>query len=328
MTIWLEKLWYTRHPLRWLLIPAAWAYQVIISLRRKLLQRFYQQDFAVPIIVVGNLSVGGVGKTPLVIALAQRFQQQGVRVGIVSRGYKAEIKQFPHEVNATSEALLVGDEPLLMAKKTGCPVVIAPKRNDAVRYLIDHHASQIILSDDGLQHYAMGRAIEIAVIDGMRGLGNGLTLPAGPLREPKDRLNQVDFLVSNGGQWPGAYPMHLQPGSFVHLKSGKAIDSAQLGESIAAVAGIGHPQRFFASLEQLNVVFEPYSFPDHYFFKAQDLKFAMKSVVMTEKDAVRCQPFAADNWYYLPVEAVLDNGFWQSLCSHQQLKGLNLHETD
>lgn len=213
MSSFLEQLWYGHHhPLQWILRPLSWVYSAIVSARRYFLQRFSQISCPVPVIVVGNITVGGVGKTPLVIELAKRIQQKGLRVGIVSRGYGAAIKQFPYEVQANDSALKVGDEPLLLAQKTKCPVVIAPKRTQAVRYLLEKHQSQIIISDDGLQHYRMGRAIEIAVIDGTRGLGNGFCLPAGPLRESAMRLEQVDFIVVNEGKWNNAYPMKLKPG--------------------------------------------------------------------------------------------------------------------
>lgn len=317
----IDKLWYKKHPLRWVLWPFALVYAVITKLRRIYLQRFHQLQFPVPIIVVGNLTVGGVGKTPLVIALAKQLQAKGLRVGIVSRGYGASLKQFPHEVSLDDAANWVGDEPLLIAKKTGCPVVIAPKRVQAVQYLLDKHQSQIILSDDGLQHYAMGRAIEIVVIDGLRQLGNGLCLPAGPLRESAGRLQKSDFIVVNDGEWPNAHRMSLQPGKLTQLVTGREILAQSLPSPVAAVAAIGHPQRFFNSLQNMGLAIIKYPFPDHHHFQAKELQFVAKAVVMTEKDAVKCQSFAADSWYFLPVEAKLSNAFWQALWSHEQLQG-------
>ncbi|MDP1602906.1 MAG: tetraacyldisaccharide 4'-kinase [Legionella sp.] len=317
----LEKLWYNHHPLRWGLWPFSKLYQGIVSLRRRFLIRFCQHQFAVPVIVVGNLTVGGVGKTPLVIGLVKAFQEKGLRVGVVSRGYGAAMKHFPHEITKADNAREVGDEPLLIFQKSGCPVVIAPKRVDAVRYLLEKFQSQIIISDDGLQHYAMGRAIEIVVIDGARGLGNGMCLPAGPLRETAHRLKRADFVVVNGGKWPDAFQMTLKPGQLTQVKSGKSMALSQLLMPVAAVAGIGHPERFFTTLATEGVSFNAYPFPDHHLYDAADFKFKEKSVVMTEKDAVKCQAFAADNWYFLPVEAKLDKAFWQVLWSHEQLKG-------
>lgn len=318
----LEKLWYGGHRAYWLLIPLAWVYRAVSACRRHVLQRFCQQRFNVPVIVVGNLSVGGVGKTPLVITLATKLQEKGIKVGIVSRGYGARLTVFPHEVTLDNTAADVGDEPLLIRQKTGCPVVIAPKRVQAVRYLLDHHHPQVIISDDGLQHYAMGRAIEIVVIDGQRGLGNGRCLPAGPLREPPGRLKQAALVVVNQGQWPAAYPMTMTPGPLTCLVSRQAVAKEALKVPIAAMAAIGNPQRFFSTLQQMGLIFQQYSFPDHHFFTANELQFSESSVIMTEKDAVKCQVFAREGWYVLPVEATLPDLFWQALWSQEQLKGL------
>ncbi|MDX1836511.1 tetraacyldisaccharide 4'-kinase [Legionella taurinensis] len=318
----LEKLWYGGYRAYWLLVPFAWLYQAASACRRFFLQRFRQQQFQVPVIVVGNLSVGGVGKTPLVIAIARQLQDKGIKVGIVSRGYGARLAAFPHEVTPDNTAAEVGDEPLLIREKTGCPVVIAPKRVEAVRYLLQHHHPQVIVSDDGLQHYAMGRAIEIAVIDGQRGLGNGWCLPAGPLREPPGRLKEAQLVVVNQGSWPNAYPMTLTPGALTHLVSRRPVAKEELTLPIAAMAAIGNPQRFFSTLQQMGLIFQQYSFPDHHFFTANELQFSESSVIMTEKDAVKCHSFAREGWYVLPVEATLPDLFWQALWSQEQLKGL------
>jgi len=317
----IDKLWYKQHPMRWLLLPLAWIYQCISGLRRIYLQRFRQRQFPVPIIVVGNLTVGGVGKTPLVIALAQQLREQGLRVGIVSRGYGASVRHFPYEVSADADAVSVGDEPLLLAQKTSCPVVIAPKRVQAVQYLLDKYQSQVIISDDGLQHYAMGRAIEIVVIDGQRGLGNGLCLPAGPLREGVKRLQQADLIVVNGAEWPNAYRMDLIPGELKQLTSGKSISAGELHGSVAAIAAIGNPQRFFATLAALGIAFKPYCFPDHHYFQAAELCVEEDIIVMTEKDAVKCQELATETMYFLPVQASLGDDFWQALWAHPKLQG-------
>lgn len=319
----IEHFWYKKNPIRWVLWPFSIVYQGIIKIRRRLLTRFSQKNWFVPVIVVGNLTVGGVGKTPLVIALAQAMVAKGVRVGIVSRGYGARIKHYPHEVSVTDSSFQVGDEPLLMARKSGCPVVIAPNRAEAVDYMIEHHQPQIIISDDGLQHYRMGRAIEIVVIDGLRGFGNGFCLPAGPLREPISRIDEVDFLVVNQGSWPGAYPMIMEPGSLRDLKFDKPHVFSTLSEPIAAVAGIGNPQRFFNTLEGIGLTIEKYPFPDHHLFHKNELKFKEETVIMTEKDAVKCKEFAENSWYYLPIEAKLSDSFWRALWSHDFLKGFN-----
>ncbi|WP_237758072.1 tetraacyldisaccharide 4'-kinase [Legionella oakridgensis] len=316
----IDKFWYTRHPLRWLLFPFALLYEFISKCRRFFLQRFCQQPIPVPVIVVGNLTVGGVGKTPMVIALAQQLCARGLRVGIVSRGYGAKVNVFPYEVTPDSKADEVGDEPLLLAKKTGCPVVIAPKRKHAVQYLLDTYQTQIVLSDDGLQHYAMARAMEIVVIDGTRGLGNGLCLPAGPLRESARRIKSADFVIVNGGEWPDAYRMELVAGKFIQLMSGQVLDAFEFNEKVAAVAAIGNPQRFFTSLTKLGVQFKAYPFADHHRFQPEELRFSEKRIVMTEKDAVKCQAFATEHMYFLPVEAKVSDVFWKKFWSHKQLQ--------
>lgn len=322
MSVFINQVWYgTMWPIQWLLSPFSLVYKLAMSIRRRYLERFCQMCSPVPLIVIGNISVGGVGKTPLVIELAQKLGEKGVKVGIVSRGYGAQIKQFPYEIQLNDEASLVGDEPLLLAQKTQCPVVIAPQRTAAIHYLLEHHQCQIILSDDGLQHYRMGRAIEIAVIDGTRGLGNGFCLPAGPLRESAARLKQVDFIIVNEGRWPNAYTMQLQPEPLMQLTTSKTVKPNELQGKIAAIAGIGNPQRFYSTLSKLDIKFTSYSYPDHYQFKANDLKHGADAVIMTEKDAIKCRSFAMNELYFLPVKAVLDDSFWDALWSHQQLQG-------
>ncbi|RUR10687.1 tetraacyldisaccharide 4'-kinase [Legionella sp. km772] len=322
MSWFIDKVWYGSMPLiQGVLYPFSLCYKLAMTVRRWYLERFCQTSCSVPLIVIGNISVGGVGKTPLVIELAQKLTEKGLKVGIVSRGYGARINQFPYEIQLKDEASLVGDEPLLLAQKTGCPVIIAPQRTAAVNYLLQEHHSQIILSDDGLQHYRMGRAIEIAVIDGTRGLGNGFCLPAGPLREPPKRLKQVDFIVVNEARWDGAYTMHLQAEPLIQLSTFKTVQVNDLPKQIAAIAGIGNPQRFYSTLSKLDIKFTSYSYPDHYQFKANDLKQGADAVIMTEKDAIKCRAFSTDKVYFLPVRAVLDDSFWDALWSHPQLQG-------
>lgn len=321
MSVFIDKVWYGKHPLQWALLPLSWGFRLITRVRRSYLQRFCQIQCPVPLIVVGNLTVGGVGKTPLVIELAKKMQQKGLKVGIVSRGYGAQIKNYPYEIQLNDSADQVGDEPILLAQRTKCPVVISPKRTAAVNYLLEKHKVQIIISDDGLQHYKMGRAIEIAVIDGVRGLGNGLCLPAGPLRETDARLKQVDFIIVNEGLWDNAYTMNLIPGKIIKLLTQEEINPGSFVGEIAAVAAIGNPQRFYSTLRQLGIEFTAYSYPDHYQFKYKDLNYRESMIIMTEKDAVKCHSFNSDKLYYLPVEAKLNDAFWQALWSHQQLQG-------
>lgn len=321
----MNQLWYGRHPWCWLLLPASCIYVLAAWLRRLYLQQMKQVVFPVPIIVVGNLTLGGVGKTPLVIAIAKAFQAKGIRVGIVSRGYGAR-GVFPREVNPLDEACDVGDEPLLMRKKIDCPVVIAPKRVEAVAYLLKHYQPEVVISDDGLQHYAMGRAIEIAVIDGSRGLGNGFIFPAGPLRERPARLKTVDLVVVNGGEWPGAYQMSMVANELMKLTNGKVVNPAELKQPVAAIAAIGNPARFYNTLNELNISFQPYAFADHYAFKADEMRFKEKQIVMTEKDAVKCQSFATEDMFVLSVTAKLEQPFWDALWEQKQIKKIILGE--
>ena len=305
----LNQLWYGKHVLAWLLYPVALIYRLVVWIRRWFLQTFCQTVFDVPVIVVGNLTVGGVGKTPLVIALAKHLKARGFRVGIVSRGYGARIQQFPYHIQLDDNANAVGDEPLLLAQKTQVPVVIAPKRVEAVSYLLKHHAIDVVISDDGLQHYAMGRAIEIVVIDGKRGLGNTLCLPAGPLREPKHRMKKADFIVVNGGDWPNTYRMDFIPGPIYP-------NALPKGVSVAAIAGIGHPERFFDTLTNLGITYTPYRFSDHHQFVPSDLDVQEKVVLMTEKDAIKCHLFSNKPIYVLPVLADITDDFWEKIDAH------------
>lgn len=319
----IDTFWYKKSLFSWLLYPISLIYQLIVACRRWILERFFQKTYDIPIIIVGNITVGGVGKTPLVIALAETLKLKGLRVGIVSRGYGARLSHFPHEISLDDDARIVGDEPHLISKRTGCPVVIAPKRIEAVRYLQNNHQVQVIISDDGLQHYFMGRAIEIAVVDGTRMMGNGFCLPAGPLRERINRLHEVDFLVVNGdGLLPNAYRMELVPSNCIQITTGQSVSMCTLPQPLAAVAGIGHPQRFFETLRQRGVGFSAYPFKDHHEFQKEDLCFKEKAIIMTEKDAVKCCSFATDSMYYMPVSASLKESFWHALLSHPQLQGL------
>ncbi len=305
----LNQLWYGKHWLAWLLYPVSLIYAGITWLRRWFLERFRQTTFDVPVIVVGNLTVGGVGKTPLVMALVEHFQARGLKVGVVSRGYGAQLKTFPYQVKPEDTASLVGDEPLLLAQKTNVPVVIAPKRVEAVTDLMQHHEVDVVISDDGLQHYQMGRTIEVVVVDGKRYLGNGFCLPAGPMREPFHRIKTVDFVVMNGADWPEAYRMDLMPGAMYP-------ETLPAKASIAAIAGIGHPERFFDTLTGLGIKHRPYAFPDHHPFTAIDLEVPEDVIVMTEKDAVKCRTFLNKPVYVLPVKAHISGDFWEKLDAH------------
>lgn len=321
----IEKSWYSQSLFGVLLWPAAKLYQLISFVRRFYLQNFKQHNFAVPIIVIGNISVGGVGKTPLVIAIAEKFTERGLKVGIVSRGYGAANDIFPHLVSTDDKARLVGDEPLLLAQRTKCPVVIDPSRVRAVQYLLENFRLDIILSDDGLQHYAMGRSIEIAVVDATRALGNGLHLPAGPLRESGKRLATVDFVISNGAcnlaslVQDQVYTMEIEPLEIRSCVTGQNVKLTSLNEQLHAIAAIGNPERFFHTLQSMGLKAQSYIYPDHYQYTAGDFARVNDSIVMTEKDFVKCKEFATDKMYYLPVTANLTDTFWDDFFRHPAL---------
>lgn len=316
MTV-LERAWYK--PRSWVLIllPLSWLFKGIASLRKSFLQKRYQgKAFAVPVVVVGNISVGGTGKTPLLIALVKSLQVAGYRPGIVSRGYGGSASSIPRKVTAQSASQEMGDEPVLIAREVGCPVVVASDRAAAVEFIIREFEIDIVLSDDGLQHYRMHRDFEIAVLDARRGLGNKQCLPAGPLREPPARLAEVDCVVLNGaadGQVFDLPPalarlikMQLKPTYFRHLRSGKRVasDAWPGSRNVHALAGIGNPERFSASLSALALEPLLHRLPDHHQFQASDLAFEDGlDIVITAKDAVKCEAFAPDNVWVLEVEA-------------------------
>lgn len=290
-------------------------YKAIFYLRKKFydIGVFSSYGAKVPVIVVGNLTVGGTGKTPLIIALTKLLKKVGHRPGIVSRGYGGKSATYPLLVTEKTSPKNAGDESVLLAFRTQSPVVISPRRAEAVAYLEEHCDCTIILSDDGLQHFAMKRDIEIIVIDGERRFGNGFCLPAGPLREPLKRYKTVDFVVNNMTAntvlEEKEYPMHVCPESFVSVHSKKTETISFFKRKPAhVVTGIGNPSRFFSVLTALEINFDVRIFNDHHFFVEQDLTFdEKKPIIMTEKDAVKCQYLKSDNdMYYLKVNADLD----------------------
>jgi len=321
------KLWYKRNILAYRLLPLAMVFYLLSGLRRYLYQWgiLKKQSIPMPVIVVGNITVGGSGKTPLVIWLATFLQQQGYRPGIVSRGYGGKAVKRPCRVTDDSDPAAVGDEPIILAKHTGCPVAVAAKRSAAAQLLLATTDCNILISDDGLQHYALPRQVEIVVIDGQRGLGNGLLLPAGPLRETAHRLKTVDFIVVNGkAEGLNHFVMQLMPQAFVNLcdTSLQHLPVEFHGRKVHAVAGIGNPSRFFDQLTRLGLDVIEHPFPDHYQFTDKDFDFAKDGlpIIMTEKDAVKCQGFAAHHCWYLPVTPLLPTEFGVALLSQLQEK--------
>ncbi|URL07423.1 tetraacyldisaccharide 4'-kinase [Avibacterium sp. 21-595] len=296
--------------LKWLLSPFALLFLLIIRLRSWLYQRGILSSYKapVPVVIVGNLSVGGNGKTPVVIWLVQQLQQQGIQVGVISRGYGSKAKGYPRLVTSQDDPVETGDEPLLIAKRTNAPVCISPNRQQAIAHLLAHFPCQVIISDDGLQHYKLQRDKEIVVLDAQRQFGNGFVLPAGALREPISRLKNVDWIINNGA--PTSFSqtvMTLIPHFAIHLQTGEKRPLRDFTEQpITAIAGIGNPQRFFTMLQTLSMnVVTSQAFQDHQAYHlALFEKFDQNQpLFMTEKDAVKCQNFAQPNWWYVPVEA-------------------------
>lgn len=310
---WQKRGWQAR-----LLLPLAYLFAGLTALRRK----YYQWGILktiklpIPVIVVGNITVGGSGKTPLVIYLIQLLQQQGYRPGLIMRGYGGKKTRQAIAVTKTSQAQLVGDEAVMLAQLLTCPIYVCRNRVSAAKALLRDFACNILISDDGLQHYALKRDIEIAVVDGERRYGNGWLLPAGPLRESQRRLNSVDFIVCNGQAAKGEFAMQLHPGLLQNLLQPNITQTIVNFKktSIHAIAAIGNPRRFFKMLKTdcgLTAVVE-HAYPDHYAFTGTEAVFKQAStIIMTHKDAVKCQAFAKANYWYLPVTADLDSHFTQ-----------------
>ncbi|MDR3393323.1 MAG: tetraacyldisaccharide 4'-kinase [Sulfuriferula sp.] len=314
---WLQRLWYDTTPWHALLIPLSWLFGLVSRIRRTLyhVDLLQRQRLAVPVIVVGNISVGGTGKTPLTIWLAQKLAAHGWHPGIISRGYGGNASAA-QAVTAHSNVYITGDEPRLLAQRVNCPVWISRDRPAAGRALLAAHPeTDIIISDDGLQHYALIRDIEIVVVDSARGFGNARLLPAGPLREPLARLREADAVVLNqtGARHTGiptlsnSYMMQLAGNEFVNLKHPEqtAVAADFHGCDIHAVAAIGHPQRFFDQLDAMGILHTPHAFADHHPYQASDLNFP-GIIIMTEKDAVKCEAFATEQMWVLPIQAQPD----------------------
>ncbi|WP_320725151.1 tetraacyldisaccharide 4'-kinase [Enterobacter cloacae] len=307
----IARIWSGESPLWLLLLPLSWLYGLVSGIIRLLyrlgLKRAWRAP--VPVVVVGNLTAGGNGKTPVVIWLVEQLQKRGIRPGVVSRGYGGKAAHYPLLLSPVTTTAEAGDEPVLIYQRTGAPVAVSPVRSDAVQALLAEHDVQIIITDDGLQHYALARDKEIVVIDGVRRFGNGWWLPAGPMRERASRLKSVDAVIVNGGvAQPGEIPMQLQPGMAINLLTGERQAVSRL-PALVAMAGIGHPPRFFATLEQCGARLEKrVPLADHQALVAEQvdaLTTSGQTLIMTEKDAVKCRAFAKGNWWYLPVDAEL-----------------------
>ena len=314
----LNTLWYTNTPYKYLLTPLSKIYETIVITRKKYYKKISKKhaEFQFPIIVIGNLTVGGTGKTPLTIWLANYLKQQGYYPGIVSRGYGGKAFIYPQTVTDQSDPAIVGDEPVLIAQQTQCPVIVDPNRVNAVHTLLKNHTCNVVISDDGLQHYALARDMEILVIDGERRFGNGLCLPAGPLREPQSRSAEVDFIVTNGTAKSSEFQMMLKPEAINNVINPSLTKPAIefVGHIVHAIAGIGNPRRFFQSLRLMGLTIVEHIYPDHYYFSPSDFKFGNNAIIiMTEKDAIKCRTFAHENYWCLPVRAELTDEFGKQL---------------
>ncbi|ASP48881.1 tetraacyldisaccharide 4'-kinase [Cognaticolwellia beringensis] len=323
----IEKVWFQGHPAKWLIVPLLLPLSVlfaVLSFLRRLAYQvglFKQVKMSVPVVVVGNIGIGGNGKTPVTLCLVEKLTEQGIKIGVVSRGYGSKAPHYPYQVTDESSAETAGDEPLLIFQRSGVPVVIGADRIKACQCLIEL-GCEIIIADDGLQHYRLARDFEFVVIDGKRLFGNGLLLPAGPLRETTSRIARADCVIVNGlSTWQKqasafALPiltMVLKANQVINVKSGKSVDldiflaqNLAMNKRINAIAGIGDPQRFFNTLEQVGFILSSVQgFIDHQAFSAHDLAPFSGEIplLMTEKDAVKCASFAQEYYWYLPVDA-------------------------
>ena len=327
MEAWLTREWQRTSPWQILLRPLSWMYRLLIAIRRVAFRIGLLKSHAagVPVIIIGNVTVGGTGKTPLVLALVEALTKRGIHCGIVTRGYQRGQNPFNanviHVIAANRQSADVSDEATLLARRSGVPVYAGVDRIDAARTLLRKHPElDVIIADDGLQHYALRRDIEICVVDGARGLGNGELLPAGPLREPASRMDTVSAVVFNGKRdeaidWRVTTPtfeMTLANELFINMKTDQCIDvsvalAAFLNTRVHALAGTGHPQRFFSHLTRLG--FAPVvaqSFPDHHPYRAADMPGLDADIIlMTEKDAVKCGSFADERMWFMRIDAVL-----------------------
>ena len=307
---WLLRAWYSPRPV-WFFIPLAWLFWLLSTLRRGTyaLGLLHSASLPVPVIVVGNVSVGGTGKTPFVIWLAGALTRGGYKVGIVSRGYGGRTHE-PQLVTPDSDTAVTGDEAVLLARRTALPVAVCKHRVAAAQLLCSRYPIDALLSDDGLQHYRLPRDLEVVLLDGERGLGNGWLLPAGPLRETERRLDEADFtVIKQSGRarftWPGAIYMTLVSETAVSLSDGQRLPLEKFkGQSVHALAGIGNPEQFFAALTVAGMQVDGRALPDHAQLTSEDLRFADdKPVFMTEKDAVKCRSMALPRHWYVEASA-------------------------
>lgn len=310
---WLLRRWYSPRP-AWFFIPLAWLFWLLSGLRRAAYASglLRTASLPAPVIVAGNISVGGTGKTPFVIWLAATLGERGHKIGVVSRGYGGAANREPVLVTPDSDPAVAGDEAVLLARRTGLPMAVCSDRVAAARLLCSRYPIEVLLSDDGLQHHRLPRQLEIVLLDGERGLGNGWLLPAGPLRETEHRLETVDLIViKRTGEarftWPGALYMSLVADTAVSLADGRRQPLTQFAaQAVHALAGIANPGQFFATLEAAGLKVERRPLPDHARLKLADLEFLDAApVFMTEKDAVKCSGLSLPRHWYVEASARL-----------------------
>lgn len=329
----IEKVWFHSHPAKWLVVPLLFPVTLLFSLLSAIRRFLYRTNVlkieptALPVVIVGNIGIGGNGKTPLTIYLVEQCLKAGIKVGVISRGYGGNATHYPYQVDGNSTARECGDEPFLLFNRCNIPVVIGADRIESAE-LLHQQGCELIIADDGLQHYRLARDIEIIVVDGKRQFGNGLLLPSGPLREGRWRLRTADYIVMNNsvnthvvsqpelhkGNTKNSIAMTLKANKVCNLVTGEQLtiyDFLMLHKEVHAVAGIGDPQRFFDTLvqHQFDLVSQQ-GFVDHHEFTPDDFNQFLESgdhaLIMTEKDAVKCLPFAKPHWWYLPVDASFD----------------------
>lgn len=333
-----EKIWYGRSVISWLLVPFSVLYAAVISVRRMLYMTgiIRSRKFSVPVVVVGNITSGGTGKTPVTLWLARELARNNLSPGIVMRGYRGKVGASPIQVASDSHTDIVGDEALLLARRSGCPVVVHPDRAAAAEKLISLGVD-IVIADDGLQHYHLARDVELAVVDGARRFGNGRLLPSGPLRESMARLVSVDEVLVHGkpadveetfsaqlAQQPRYFqlsPLHISRLDESDVRPLEAFS----GKTLHAVAGIGNPERFFSMLESFGIDVVRHPLADHARIAQSDLMFSDQAeIVMTEKDAVKCGGLKTANCWYVPVELVIDDADKEALMRTIELKTKNI----
>lgn len=318
---WVNRSWYGRFQWTWLFWPLMLLYRFVVQRKRTGFLTSPPPKVAMPVVVVGNITVGGTGKTPVVQSVVRRLLKEGYRPAIITRGYGGSVQAFPHIIQTDDTPANVGDEPFMMASSLNVPVVVDPKRSRAAQYCLDELDVDVIISDDGLQHYALNRDIEICVVDAKREFGNGQLMPVGPLREPLERLNAVDFVLRNGCNSKNGFI--LAPVNWVNLKNGESLSPeafhtqirAKISKSeqnIKAIAGIGNPQRFFDEVTDQGIEAECQPFPDHHDYVESDFD-SNTLYLMTHKDAVKINTFSTGNMWYLDVSANLPQDMMDQL---------------